>query len=235
MRHVFLALTNPVPGREAEFNVWYDDFHLREVVEYGSGMIGGRRFRLSADQRPGQAPSPWSYLAWYDLEHGDLAEYHRSPWIPDRPALKPFAGLVADGHVGWIYTPTGAWVGAPADPERIAEQARYLFMALTNPVPGREQAFDDWYDASHVPEIVASLPGFVAGRRYRAATDQRQNQMQPPWSRLAVYEVVAESSAALHRAAEGVKALTRPPAATLDPEHVAWVFEPVGPYYTRRS
>ena len=53
MRHAFLALTNPSPGREAEFNAWYDTYHLKEVIRYGTGMRGGRRFRLADTQRPG--------------------------------------------------------------------------------------------------------------------------------------------------------------------------------------
>lgn len=29
---------------------------------------------------------------------------------------------------------------------------RHILLALTNPVPGQEDTFNDWYDAYHVPE-----------------------------------------------------------------------------------
>ena len=42
---------------------------------------------------------------------------------------------------------------------------RHLMLALTNPVPGRDDAFNEWYDAYHVPEClkVWTCPGFVDG------------------------------------------------------------------------
>ena len=46
MRYIFLALTNPADGREDEFNAWYDEHHIPEVVRYGRGFLGGRRYRL---------------------------------------------------------------------------------------------------------------------------------------------------------------------------------------------
>jgi hypothetical protein len=233
MKHIFLALTNPVAGREAEFNRWYDEFHLGEVVRYGKGMRGGRRFRLSDVQRPGQARPPWTYLAWYDFEHEDLSEYHRKPWIVAKPPLKPFAGLVADDHAGWVYTPIGERTGLPAAAGREASADRFLFFAFTNAAEGQEAAFNAWYDQQHLPEIVAMLPGFLAGRRFRAAPEQRTTQPPPPWRYLAVYEVQAADAAAVHAAAAGVTSLTKAPAGALDLDHVAWVFEPLGAYLDR--
>ena len=202
MRHVFLALTNPVPGKEAEFNAWYDDFHLREVVEYGSGMLAGRRFRLTADQRPGQAAPPWSYLAWYDMEHDDLADYHRQPWIAERPPLKPFAGLVADDHVGWVYTPVGDGVGAATGPDEGSGGDRFLLLVLTN----------DELDAFPI------LPAPAVGRRYRAAAEQRAGQPRPGWARLTAYDVTAQSAAAVLAATAGV----------FGPSQAVWLFEAIG-------
>ena len=231
MKYVFLALTNPVPGREDAFNSWYSDSHLREVVQYGTGMLGGRRFRITANQRPVSATTPWEYLAWYDLDSNDLAEYHRKPWIPNHPALVPFAGLISDGHVAWVYEPLGAPVGDPAIIKGKTGEGRVLFFALTNAGEGQEKAFNDWYDRHHVPEVLANMPGFVAGQRYRAAAAQRANQPALPWRYLAVYEVEASSGDAV--TALSTKSLTKAPDGVLDPNFVAWVFEPVSKYYLR--
>ncbi len=230
MRHAFFALTNPAPGREAEFNAWYDAYHLREVMQYGVGMCGGRRFRLSNPQRPGQPPPPWRYLAWYDLEHDDLAAYHRAPWMVSPPPLKPFNGLIAEGFTGWTFTPMGD--GAHGFATGCPTTDDYLFLALTNAGAGQDEAFNAWYDQHHLSEIVSTLPGFVAGRRFQASPEQRPEQVQPPWRYLAAYSVQAASAAALHEAAAGVRGLTSPPPGALDPDHVAWVFEPIGSYLT---
>ena len=227
-RHAYFALTNPAPGREADFNAWYDTHHLAEVVQRGTGMRGGRRFRLADTQRPGQAPPPWRYLAWYDLKQDDLAAFGRTPWIVGTLPLTPFTGLIADDFTGWTYTPIGHGLNGFASGCPRGDD--YLFLALTNAGAGQETAFNAWYDDHHLREIVETLPGFVAGRRYQAAAQQWPKPIDPPWTYLATYSVQAESAAARHEAAKGVRGLTSPPPGALDPNHVAWVFEPIGPY-----
>jgi hypothetical protein len=44
-------------------------------------------------------------------------------------------------------------------------EAKALMTAWTHVAPEHETEFNAWYDAEHVPEIVA-LPGFLLGRRY---------------------------------------------------------------------
>jgi len=46
-RHVFAVLTNPVEGREAEFNAWYDR-HLHDILRL-PGLVSAQRFRLSPE------------------------------------------------------------------------------------------------------------------------------------------------------------------------------------------
>ena len=44
-------------------------------------------------------------------------------------------------------------------------EAKALMTAWTHVAPEHEAEFNAWYDAEHLPEIVA-LPGFLSGRRY---------------------------------------------------------------------
>lgn len=44
-RHVFAVLTNPVEGREPEFNAWYDR-HLHDILRL-PGLVSAQRFQLS--------------------------------------------------------------------------------------------------------------------------------------------------------------------------------------------
>jgi len=43
-----------------------------------------------------------------------------------------------------------------------------LFIALTNPIEGEDDAFNKWYDTQHVPEVL-DVPGVVAAQRYDIA------------------------------------------------------------------
>jgi hypothetical protein len=58
-----IVLTNPVEGRDAEFNRWYDDVHLTDVVAV-PGVKGARRFRAVM-------PGEWKYAALYQLDCDD--------------------------------------------------------------------------------------------------------------------------------------------------------------------
>lgn len=64
---LFIAFTNPLPGKEAEFNEWYTHTHLKEVVAV-PGFISARRFKLTKEQR---TPTlPFQYMAIYEVEVG---------------------------------------------------------------------------------------------------------------------------------------------------------------------
>ena len=63
-RFVFVVQTDPVPGRDREYNEWYDDIHLKEVCSF-PGFVGARRFRrVDGDGKH-------AYLAIYELETDD--------------------------------------------------------------------------------------------------------------------------------------------------------------------
>ncbi len=70
--HRLIVFSQPSPGREDEYNRWYDEVHLREVLEI-DGFVAAQRFRLGDAQigEPGsEAPAP--YLAIYEIEAESL-------------------------------------------------------------------------------------------------------------------------------------------------------------------
>lgn len=105
-KHIFVAFTNPVAGKEAEFNKFYDEMHLRDVL--GSpGWVAAQRYRLSSEQRPDQSP-PYKYAAVYevDCEEGQiLAALKQRPDLG--PASRPNPPLWEAQHGAWIYTKIG--------------------------------------------------------------------------------------------------------------------------------
>jgi hypothetical protein len=220
-QHVFLALTNPAAGREQDFDRWYER-HVGEVLERYDGFISGRRYRASSFQVGGEA-LPWSHLALYEVIADDLDALHASNRaVLEAGALTPDGGAVAPGAAAWLFTALGGDELPPPD--------RHAYLALTNPVAGREAEFNEWYDTHHLPEIVEHTPGFTAGRRFERAGSQRAGQA-PPWRYLALYGVDAEDIAASLQAIvplirERVFTSHR---RTLAPDHASWSYTAPAP------
>jgi hypothetical protein len=75
-KSVLVVLTKPVEGREAEFDAWYSEVHLPEVVRL-EGFVAARRFALVPDPAR-DAPAPLPYLAIYEVEDGMLERARRT-------------------------------------------------------------------------------------------------------------------------------------------------------------
>lgn len=65
---ILVVQTNPVPGREDEFNLWYGQTHLPDVLKL-PGFVSARRYRLATSD----ASARWQYLAIYEFETDDVA------------------------------------------------------------------------------------------------------------------------------------------------------------------
>jgi len=66
-KYTLIALSNPVAGKEQEFNEWYSNVHLRDVTSL-PGVVSGRRFRIALDR-------PWKYAAEYEIECDDIVKW----------------------------------------------------------------------------------------------------------------------------------------------------------------
>lgn len=100
--HLFFALTNAVSGREAEFEEWYEQRHLSEVLTV-PGFVTAQRYRLSPKQRVGETP-PWEFLALYEYS-GDINEIHEN--VTTHRQNLTFSEACAPDHAAWVYSPLG--------------------------------------------------------------------------------------------------------------------------------
>ncbi len=64
-----VTLTNPVIGREDDFNAWYDGVHVPDVLAV-DGVETAQRFLAAPARQAG--PSPYRYLARYDVAPAKL-------------------------------------------------------------------------------------------------------------------------------------------------------------------
>jgi hypothetical protein len=93
--YTLAVMTNAVEGRDAEFNEWYTNQHLGDVLRV-PGFTAARRFKLSEGYS-----SPHAYLALYEMETDnpaavleELTKRAGTPQMPISEAMDPNAGLV---------------------------------------------------------------------------------------------------------------------------------------------
>lgn len=95
---------------------------------------------------------------------------------------------------------------------------RAVLLVETNPVSeDQAEAFNAWYDDTHIPQMIERVAGFVSARRFVA---HEASPAQPAQRYLAIYEVEvdtdpAEALGALNEAMQGGKIDTSP---TLGPD-----------------
>jgi hypothetical protein len=65
---VYTVFSEPVPGQEAEYNRWYTEQHLDDVLRV-PGFKAARRYRLAMPD----AQAPAGCLAIYEIETDDPA------------------------------------------------------------------------------------------------------------------------------------------------------------------
>jgi hypothetical protein len=64
--------------------------------------------------------------------------------------------------------------------------AKHVLIAFTSPVDGQEDAYHEWYNATHISEIL-SVPGIVSARRFKIKIADVKGG--PAWKFVAIYEV----------------------------------------------
>lgn len=70
--------------------------------------------------------------------------------------------------------------------------ARYYYLALSDPVEGREDEFATWYEKVHIPQIL-DVPGFVSARRFGAVDSGKG--MPRRRRHMVIYEIEADDPA----------------------------------------
>lgn len=110
-RYKFLVFTNAREGRDAEFNRWYDEIHLDEVVTV-PGFTGAERYAIRP--QPGEPLPEHRYLAIYDIETEDVA--------------RTLAGLMERGTTGGFRMS-----------DALADGARTVLYEVLTPHRGRSE------------------------------------------------------------------------------------------------
>lgn len=68
---ILIVLSNAAAGKEDEFNDWYTNRHMPEIVQNVEGFASGQRFKLSKAQLMPNPNAP-QYAAIYEIEADDI-------------------------------------------------------------------------------------------------------------------------------------------------------------------
>lgn len=72
-----------------------------------------------------------------------------------------------------------------------AETSTYYYMVFSNPVPGTEAEYADWYQNRHQYDV-AAVPGIVSVQRFEASPVQLRKDAKPKQKYIAIYKIVTD-------------------------------------------
>ena len=207
----FFVFSNPVPGRETEYNNWYDQLHAPDVVSI-PGFVTAQRFvkndlplyRMVDLQVP-------KYLVVYKIVTDDIEGVFKE--VSRRLETgETFMSPAFDRgtSVSYVYKPFRPEIkgvgGEPKDAKPGAKETYYQ-VVFTAMVEGKEQEFNRFYDDHHAPEL-AAIPGFTSAQRMILARPTTASI--PATKYLALFKVETSDLAAVKKVAMGPGFTTSP-------------------------
>jgi len=228
-----MVFTRPLPGKDAEFNQWYDRQHVPDLLRV-PGFTAARRWKLLIGATPTSTLPP--YLVIYEVQTGNLAVANAE--VAKRAAdgtIRHGAALDYPAIETVIMTPIGPKVFAKDLPRTSAAMAipgktklaDYALIVFTRPMPGRDAEFNAFYNQKHMPDVIR-VPGFVSGQRFEMVSNESHNLDIPPY--LVIYEfrsfdLNATIAEIMRRAKTGITRTS----SSFSPDAMVYYFAPLGP------
>lgn len=190
-----------LPVETAAMHEWsLLEHYLEEARQYGVDVPGREAARTQY-----RVAVVYGYYLWAITQRVEPAITE----VFVDPSVTPSRGTTATGR--WNYS-TRSVSAALQERRGTDAMPKYLIVALNGPKPGegQEQAFNEWYDKIHIPDLVAA-PGVVAARRFKVLQTNTQ------WPYVATYEIETDD---LTKTLEGMSR-TRPFDPSFDRENSA--------------
>jgi hypothetical protein len=179
-RYVYMVMSDPLPGREADFNDGYQNMHMGDLVQL-PGWTGAQRFRLVAvTPRHTQPLYRRGNLIIWDQEGADLGKLQsdsRAAIAGGKSRLIPGFDYSDEGSVRATYQVIGPRTTRPdgrkpfipdyAD-NKTPRPNRYVMLDFVEPAAGVSEADFEAALSRHVNEVLA-LPGWMAAQRFHLA------------------------------------------------------------------
>ena len=111
-KYNLIALTNPIDGLDDEFNDWYTNEHLDDVLKL-PGVMAAQRFCLN-DVQHHRGPLEWKYMAVYEIEIDDISETLSALTAASGTEAMKLSPALSDQRMVWIYKPITDRVERPS-------------------------------------------------------------------------------------------------------------------------
>jgi hypothetical protein len=181
-RYVYLVMSDPLPGREWDFNDGYQNMHMGDLVQL-PGWMGAQRFRLVPEIMPRHTLPPYrrGNLIIWDQEGDDLGKIQsesRAAIAGGKSRLIPGFDYSPDGPVSTTYQVIGPRVTRPdgkkpfipdAADNKTPRPNRYVMLDFVEPVAGVSDADFEASLIRHVSDVLA-LSGWMAAQRFHLPT-----------------------------------------------------------------
>src|SRR6266446_1664649 len=180
-RYVYLVMSDPLPGREFDFNDGYQNMHMGDLVQL-PGWTGAQRFRLvPVMPRTTQPLYRRGNLIIWDQEGDDLGKIQsesRAAIAGGKSRLIPGFDYSPDGPVSTTYQVIGPRMTRPdarkpfipdVSDNKTPRPNRYVMLDFIEPVAGVSDAVFEAALAKRVKEVLA-LSGWMAAQPFRFAT-----------------------------------------------------------------
>lgn len=96
----FVVFTNPTAGLEHEFDDWYVNQHLPDVLQV-PGFKAGQRFELERTQvKDGR---PWQFMTVFDIDTDDLRRTLDELVSRVNTAAMPMSPSIAEHRVAYVF------------------------------------------------------------------------------------------------------------------------------------
>jgi len=155
---IYLTYSRLLDRKKAdEWDTWYDNIHLPDIVGSGSA------WRATRWQRQDPGHFGWTHTNIYEVEGPDIVSNQKKAaglapkWRAEGRHFLEYALMDLK-----FFRPVGRWANLDAPSSTV--QARVYVLSLCGD-RSREDEWNQWYDEVHVPDIL-DVDGFVSATRW---------------------------------------------------------------------
>lgn len=218
MQSLLTVLINPIEGREADFNDWYTNVHIRDVMRF-PGSIRVQQLIASTVQL---TPPSHKYFTLYDtFDPALLSQAHKDAAGTRRMVVgnahdKP---NVINGYYYGVASATN-------QPTMLTPDCQPLILEQIDVPENERTRFEEWYISSRLTMLLKA-PSHISGTFMRFDPAGQMREFVPAYSHIALWRVqdlaIALSSWSDTASSESFAGLTRRVSC----------FEVMAPYLTR--
>lgn len=229
--YYLFVLNEPKPGREVEFNRWYDQQHAQDVL-INPGYEDARRFILNERQLHSGKIARARYLIAFRLVTRDISRAFQ--YIHDNlksgrtvPTDTIQPGADAGGDIA--YRAAGRTHPGARARRRGSNPVRYLRIDFSNVAPAEKAAFASWNDTTHARNV-AALPEVVQWQRFELSPVQLTSRGLPIATRyMTIYDLDIPDAAAFDRLQRRWQAIDRAERARPGVLEASLTYRAIGP------